>query len=90
MSEALEEMPSVRRQIAILDVGASFSVARRLELELLTKAILNERTAALRNVLGAATRRAAESTGNDYHVETGTFFTASRDLMLVAVVTRRN
>lgn len=90
MSETLMMPPSVRRQIATLDVGESFSVAKRMELELLTKHMLNERTAAMRNVLGAATRRAAESTGNDYAVETGTFFTASRDLMLVAVVTRRN
>lgn len=81
--------PSMRHQIATLGVGESFAKCERVELELLTKDALTDRTAALRNVVGAATRRASTDTGNDYAVETGNFFTSSRDLMLVAVVTRK-
>lgn len=89
MSEAMTYSPSIRYQIAGLDVGESFAKCERLELELLTKEAVNERTAALRNTVSAAARRAMGENGSDYAVETGNFLTASRDLMLIAVVTRR-
>lgn len=82
---------SMRQSIAALDVGESYTRAERLELEQLSKDTVVDKTAALRNTVSAAMRRAASDTGNEYTVETASLLTTtSRDLMLVAIVTRRN
>lgn len=91
MSDSVEEIdnPSMRRVIADLDVGECYARCERIELELLTKDRIVETTRSMRNTICAAARRAKDHTGHNYAVETGNFLTATRDLILFCVVTRR-
>lgn len=79
---------SIRHQIASLNAGESFSRCERLDYERLTKDGLIKAIATLRNTTQAAMRRAANDTGNIFTIETGDFWTRSRDLILAVVVTR--
>lgn len=92
MSDTLlfEAPASLRHSISQLDIGESFAKCERMELELLTRAQVTEQTRAMRNTVCAAARRAKTETGHDYAVETGSFLTSNRDLMLLCIVTRRS
>jgi hypothetical protein len=79
---------SIRQQIASLGEGESFSRCERLDYDRLTKESLIKAIATLRNSTQAAMRRAASDTGNIFTIETGDFWTRSRDLILAVVVTR--
>lgn len=81
-------MPSVRAQIAALDVGECYSRSQRLDFDMLTRAELQAANEGLRNSIAPAVRRAGNDTGNAYTVEAGEWRTTSRDLVVTVIVTR--
>jgi hypothetical protein len=79
---------SARAFIAQLSEGESFSQCRRLPITRLSREKVSREITDLRNTVNGAMQRAAKETGAEYTIDTVQLLTASRDLMLVAVVTR--
>lgn len=89
MSEALASNGgSTRAFIVQLDEGESFAQCKRLPIGRLTREKVSREIMDLRNTTNGAMQRAAKETGCEYTLDTVQILTASRDLMLVAVVTR--
>lgn len=82
------DAPSLVQQIAALEVGKSFSQARRIDGDEATKDAITDARERMRNTLAAAVRRARERTGAAYTVEGGEIFTRSLDVICAIVVTR--
>lgn len=79
---------SARAFIAQLNEGESFSQCKRLPITRLSREKVSREITDLRNTVNGAMQRAARETGCEYTIDTVQLLTASRDLMLVAVVTR--
>lgn len=89
MSETLVSTGgSARAVIAQLVEGESFASCKRLPIVRLTRERVSREITDLRNTINGAMQRAARETGCEYTLDTVQLLTASRDLMLVAVVTR--
>lgn len=88
MSVTTEEVGSMPWQLSGLAFGESFAKCRRIPLDHASRDAIVEHTAALRNTMAAAMRRAEARTGYDFALETGSFLTLKRDIMLVCAVTR--
>ncbi|AEY69525.1 hypothetical protein AH2_00014 [Burkholderia phage vB_BceS_AH2] len=79
---------SLAQQIADLDISKTVSLAERLEGNAATKEVIKETTERMRNLISPAVARAKKRTSGDYTVETGTLFTRSLDILVVAAITR--
>lgn len=92
MSETATPAPAVglymKVQIARLDRGESYTRARKLALDRTTREMMSQEIADLKNTVNSAMRRAANDTGADYTLDNLQLITPTKDVMLLAVVTR--
>lgn len=79
---------SSRAYITQLVEGESYAQCKRLPIARLTRERISREITDLRNTTNGAMQRATRETGREYTLDTVQVLTASRDIMLVAVVTR--
>jgi hypothetical protein len=76
------------QQIAALEAGESYAVARRLDINKATREMINAERLAMKRAIDPAVARAKLLTAAEYAVEVGDYRTRSGDLILVTTVTR--
>jgi hypothetical protein len=85
-NEEQTPMPSIREQLVNLDVGQTFSVAKQIDpSELHT---LNEVKKNLRQHYSPPIKRASDSSGQGYIIETTELITATGNIFVVTLITR--
>jgi hypothetical protein len=75
-------------QIAQLSHGESYTRCRKLALDRVTRERMSQEVTDLKNTVNSAMRRAANDTGADYTLDNLQLITPTKDVMLIAVVTR--
>lgn len=87
-AEEPDEAPSYRAQIERLEPGQSFSRAKRVDGDELTKELLEHYSRSMRMATQPTVYRVAQRTGAHFTIEQGEFRTLSKDVCIVLVVTR--
>lgn len=89
MSESLAPAGlNMKVQIAQLSFGESYTRCRKLALDRVTRERMSQEVTDLKNTVNSAMRRAASDTGADYTLDNLQLITPTKDVMLIAVVTR--